>query len=623
VENTSIEVKDGETMWRKAGLILMSLLLLLGNNYTGSTNSYPVRWYIDIDWDGNGTYAYDEAIYTLSVDIDRGRDEPFADMRAGQATIILDNSNDRFDIWNVASAIYGKILPGRKARITCTYLGVPYVLYTGRLVDVELISKIGEKRAILTFLDAWYELSNVSKFPEAVASASIYTEYAITYLCYYATGSYDVYSEEDSDLHYGEIYTYAWFANETSAKDHMNDIINSNQGLIFVNRVNKIVFYDRTRKNILRTGHNWALDEDNLTDIVIGSPWDNIINRANFAVTDITKAAPPRTVAYTLSQPVYLAPGATVYITGTFDGVYVDLVEYCMIDDTADGPGDPAYDIYFTENWVAASAVDATIRWVNLNNTTGYWIVKMTIEAFKLSSVETQAIFAEDATSQAIYGIKEYILDTMWLQSVTDAQTVGDYMINTYKNSLKHLTVRMKHKLPDILRYELGDLIAVTSETYDVNDNFRVGAIHLQTGHTMQEVFGEFKLEEIQNISECTRQATWFYMGTLIIGTNTSAEFVYRGPTGTIKRADARVKTAPTGANIICDINKNGASIWTTQANRVTIAAGAASGTQTTFDITTISDGDVLTMDVDQVGATIAGVSLTVLLEIEVPLELA
>ena len=120
-----------------------------------------------------------------------------------------------------------------------------------------------------------------------------------------------------------------------------------------------------------------------------------------------------------------------------------------------------------------------------------------------------------------------------------------------------------------------------------------------------------------------TRQAAWYIAGTLTTGANKSAEFVYRGPTGTIKRADAHVQTAPTDADIICDINKNGVSIWTTQANRVTIVAGATSGTQTTFNTTTIADGDILTLDIDQVGAAVAGSSLTVLLEIEVPIEVA
>lgn len=83
----------------------------------------------------------------------------------------------------------------------------------------------------------------------------------------------------------------------------------------------------------------------------------------------------------------------------------------------------------------------------------------------------------------------------------------------------------------------------------------------------------------------------------------------------TIVKAFAYVKTAPTGANIIVDLNKNGTSIWaSTQANRLTIAAGTQSGNQTSFDTTTLAEDDILLPEVDQVGSTVPGTALTIYL---------
>jgi len=82
----------------------------------------------------------------------------------------------------------------------------------------------------------------------------------------------------------------------------------------------------------------------------------------------------------------------------------------------------------------------------------------------------------------------------------------------------------------------------------------------------------------------------------------------------TIVRAYAVVKTAPTGASLIVDINKNGTTIWATQGNRLTVAAGATSGSQTAFDTTALATDDALTLDIDQIGSTIPGSSLTVTL---------
>jgi len=83
----------------------------------------------------------------------------------------------------------------------------------------------------------------------------------------------------------------------------------------------------------------------------------------------------------------------------------------------------------------------------------------------------------------------------------------------------------------------------------------------------------------------------------------------------TITKAFAYVKTVNTGAALIIDINKNGTSIWNvTPANRLTMSAGDADKytTQTSFDTTSLVEGDILTIDIDQVGSTIAGDSLTV-----------
>jgi len=86
----------------------------------------------------------------------------------------------------------------------------------------------------------------------------------------------------------------------------------------------------------------------------------------------------------------------------------------------------------------------------------------------------------------------------------------------------------------------------------------------------------------------------------------------------TIIKAYAAVKTAPTGQAILIDINIGGTSIWaSTQANRLTIAASALTGTQTSFDTSALTDGGLLTVDLDAVGSTIAGADLTIQLKCE------
>src|SRR6266496_330923 len=98
--------------------------------------------------------------------------------------------------------------------------------------------------------------------------------------------------------------------------------------------------------------------------------------------------------------------------------------------------------------------------------------------------------------------------------------------------------------------------------------------------------------------------------GTLV--TTTGASRLPIEATYAIAGVRLMVGTAPTGSSLIVDVNKNGTTIFTTQANRPAIAAGANSGGPgSTPDVTSLAAGDYLTVDIDQVGSTVAGSDLT------------
>lgn len=100
---------------------------------------------------------------------------------------------------------------------------------------------------------------------------------------------------------------------------------------------------------------------------------------------------------------------------------------------------------------------------------------------------------------------------------------------------------------------------------------------------------------------------TFAYKGTIATGTGVLRWYNDSGRTLTIAKIRASAGTAPTGAAILDDVNVDGTTIWSTQGNRVTIAAGANTGSTTTFNTTTIADGSYLTVDIDQVGSTVVG----------------
>ena len=79
----------------------------------------------------------------------------------------------------------------------------------------------------------------------------------------------------------------------------------------------------------------------------------------------------------------------------------------------------------------------------------------------------------------------------------------------------------------------------------------------------------------------------------------------------------AAVGTAPTGADLIVDVNLNGTTVYTTQGNRPTISDGSTSSTETVPDVTAVSAGDLLSVDIDQIGSSTAGSDLVVAIEFQ------
>ena len=109
-----------------------------------------------------------------------------------------------------------------------------------------------------------------------------------------------------------------------------------------------------------------------------------------------------------------------------------------------------------------------------------------------------------------------------------------------------------------------------------------------------------------------------FRYNVLETGTNICPRWYNKtGESKTITAVFVMVETAPTGASLVVDVSKNGTTIFSTQTNRPTIASGSTSGTSGTPDTQAVADGDYLTFDIDQVGSTIPGADLLIVVYFE------
>lgn len=105
--------------------------------------------------------------------------------------------------------------------------------------------------------------------------------------------------------------------------------------------------------------------------------------------------------------------------------------------------------------------------------------------------------------------------------------------------------------------------------------------------------------------------------GAGVIGAATVGDLpnIYVAPyKGYVLRADITAGTAPTGANLIGNVKKNGTTIFTVAGNKPTITAGQQSGSTTAVNVVTFNAGDTFTFGIDQIGSTVAGSDIAILL---------
>ncbi|MDY6888280.1 MAG: hypothetical protein SVV88_11675 [Pseudomonadota bacterium] len=107
------------------------------------------------------------------------------------------------------------------------------------------------------------------------------------------------------------------------------------------------------------------------------------------------------------------------------------------------------------------------------------------------------------------------------------------------------------------------------------------------------------------------RSFVWFVSGDLETGTEQAATFRTKRAM-TVEDVELHVKTAPTGAALIVDINEGGTTLFSTRPE-IDIS-GTTEDDNHVFSDTALAAGAEITVDIDQVGSTAAGADLTVIL---------
>jgi hypothetical protein len=113
--------------------------------------------------------------------------------------------------------------------------------------------------------------------------------------------------------------------------------------------------------------------------------------------------------------------------------------------------------------------------------------------------------------------------------------------------------------------------------------------------------------------SNARQTQTWAFTGTAAVTTGKARWYNRTGRTLTVVGAWVAANTAPTTQAILADVNKGGTTIFTTQANRPSTGIASNGGALSAApDVTSLADGEYLTVDIDQIGSGTVGADVTV-----------
>ena len=147
--------------------------------------------------------------------------------------------------------------------------------------------------------------------------------------------------------------------------------------------------------------------------------------------------------------------------------------------------------------------------------------------------------------------------------------------------------------------------------SFDGTGNIAVGLAATATALATARTIGGVSFDGTANVA-VTSAFTFSKVGDLTVAAGKGRLKVPMAIT--IVDVTATCNTAPTGAAALFDVNKGGTTIFSTQGNRPTVAAGSQDGAAATPDVTAVAAGDVLTVDIDQIGSSTVGADATVVI---------
>lgn len=514
--NYLLTTEGGDILTTEGGVQILAYTLDDGQDYG-----------LAIDWDGDGEYDdFQEADRLLRWSSERGREKiyrasgsGFNPYEIGKLTITLDNYDGRYNPWNPASPLYGKIMPGRNVRFSVTAYDevgghANYGLFTGTLADPRINGH--NKTVDLIIEDGWRFLADWDfyRFPFTTSSYEVPGElelildsgvefnpaavaYSRVWPYKYPWGTLLV-----RGAGYVNIPRHWWW--DGPAKGCVEMIVFASLGRAWIRSDGRFDYADLAE---FTDSPAATLDEDILLkDPYLPVPWENTRSEVVLKGSKNTFYGLYRQTIASLREPVFVAAGETVDISLRYayedvQSVICTRVTSISFTAFANANGSGANLREFIQREINPGLTNITMTATNVGVTDAY-ITTFVVEGEPVEVLKHQWRFEADDP----YREASFVLDNPWLtvtavgqdgyleETVTTIndkariELVGQSLLGHLATVKPYPVVQMRGRWHDQFQLELEDKVILNAPTLGIYDNFRVSKIAHRSMGTPQDV---------------------------------------------------------------------------------------------------------------------------------------
>jgi hypothetical protein len=437
-----------------------------GNAIASGLNG-EVQWIFLVDWDGDGTFAYNEGAYLVDVWTKRGEryfvkpgGNGFESPRPGEGTATLIDNTRRFDPDNASGPLYEKIFPGRKFRLMVKDLatGTTYPVMAGFINDIPPITE--RDKIQLSLRESWSLLDKLVSiqmlYRNSITDAMTALISAAKFPVLFGTS---IGSETQQIT--------AFNVDNINALDTLIELGQACLGNVFADNTGKLKFYTRGYSSMPTV----AIDQaDCLKEIRRAWPWENL---RNIIQVIANKKIKKREEPIFQARGIKLASGETKVITVQFQPA-IDVRLYSIkANGNIDGSGyNSIQNVSYTLN-IYGRSMEITLVHV----ATGFNVYVDLMVTGRPIEDQPIRITVRNALSEAEYGEMVFKLDNPWMQDLTHASAYATMISNFLDEPQRTVEVEIEQRPALQYSFDLFDKITFTSAKLGINTTYYVGMI--------------------------------------------------------------------------------------------------------------------------------------------------